>query len=422
MRWKPFVGLGLSIAGLTITHHAMAAGGIVDSIVQPYQSAGVQLAQKALTYASHTFWLLAAIQFSASSIRLALSGSDLQEWVAHVVRQILFVGIYAWIMENFYNFSELIISSFKQVATASTVSPSNVFQVGLKIAATIYSNAGIGHPLSAVVYGIGALVIALCFGWIAALVIVALCEAYILIAAGVLMTGLGGSEWTRDFSNKALMMSMSVGAKIFIMYTLIDVGWTVMNSWTNLDYSQDTTVFQVVAAVFIYVLIVLQLPNLAQQFISGAATGSTAAEGIKSITQAAATAALAATGVGMAGAAAYNAASAGTEGAGAMAGAGAGGAEGGGAAMAGGGAGEAEGARMGGSQGASPATQAGVGLGQIGRALGQGIKSEVYGRMTGTGIRGGTLGGRVAHYIAKNQEAPPPPPSNESPPDENRIS
>lgn len=420
MRWKPILGVLLSLAGLMASDHAMASG-IVDTITQPYRDAGVTLAQSCLRYATDTFWLLAAIQFSGSSIKLALGQGDIQEWAAHIVRQILFVGIYAWIMQNFYHFSELIIDSFKQVATASTVSPSNVFQVGLKIASIMYANASVTHPISAIVYGVGALAISLCFGWLAALIIVALCESYILIAAGVLMTGFGGSEWTRDFANKALMMSMSVGSKIFIMYTLVDVGWTVMNSWTDLDYTQDTTVFEVLAGVVIYVLIVLQLPNLAQQFISGAATGSTAAEGIKSVTQAAATAALAATGVGMAGSAALKAASGAAEGAGTMTGAMGGAAGGGGGGGSGAGGMEAGGARMGGSTG-SPAAQTGVALGQIGRALGKGLKSEVYGRMTGTGMRGGTVGGRVAHYIARNSETPPPlPTDNAQKTDENRI-
>lgn len=424
MRWKSLLGVGLVIGVLFATKHAMAVG-IVDTIAQPYRDAGTKLAQNCLRYATNIFWLLAAIQFVGSSIKLALGQGDFQEWAAHIVRQILFVGIYAWIMQNFYHFSELIIASFKQVATAHDVSPSNIFQVGLKIASIIYANASVTHPVAAIVYGFGALVIVLCFGWVAALVIVALCESYILIAAGVLMAGFGGSEWTRDFANKALMMSMSVGAKIFIMYTLIDVGWKVMDSWTALDYTRDTSVFEVLAGVLIYVLVVWQLPNLAQQFISGAATGSTAAEGIKAITQAAATAALAAIGMGMAGAAAYEAAST-AEGASGMAGAGAAGAEGGVAGGAGGGgtsagSSEAGAARMGGTEG-SPASQAGVSLGQIGRALGQGLKSELYGRATGTGIKGGTLGGRVAHYIARSKTTPPPPPNNGDPAEENRIS
>lgn len=424
MRWKFLLGIGLIVGVLLTTDHAMAVG-IVDTITQPYRDAGTKLAQNCLRYAESIFWILAAIQFVGSSIKLALGQGDIQEWATHIVRQILFVGIYAWIMQNFYHFSQLIVDSFKQVATASSISPSNVFQVGLKISSIMYANASVTHPISAIVYGLGALSISLCFGWVAALVIVALCESYILIAAGVLMTGFGGSEWTRDFSNKALMMAMSVGAKIFIMYTLIDIGWTVMNSWTALDYTKDTAVFEVLAGVFIYVMIVWQLPNLAQQFISGAATGSTAAEGLKAVTQAAATAALAATGVGMAGAAAYEAAGA-AEGAGAMAEAGAAGAEGGVSGGAGGGgtsagSNEAEAARMGGSEG-SPAAQTGVSLGQIGRALGQGIKSEIYGRMTGTGIRGGTLGGRVAHYIARSRSTPPPPPNNNGSEEENHIS
>ena len=455
----------------SIDIHISYASGFIDSIILPYKQASHNIASSVLIYAKRLFWILAGIQFIGSSIKIALQNGDIQEWAAHLVRQIIFIGIYAWLMENSFDFSMTIIDSFRHAASYNSIRPSGVLDIGMMIVNVISSNSSIFHPFDSVLYAIACIVIIIAFAWISALVVVALCEMYILIGAGVLLMGFGGSEWTRDFANKNLMMSMSIGAKLFIMEILINIGFEVMQQWANVDYSSNySNLWQVIAGSVVFVLLTMHLPNMAQQFISGAATGSTAAQGIRAMTQAAVTSALAATGVGMAGAAALKA-SGNSLGASPLAtginalrnfgganqssmilsskmGGQGMGSKGIGLQQIGGG-GSAGGddinqfnsASMGGSasnssstvdsssasnssstvdsssasnsssmkdfstnsNSASTASSVGSNLGKAARVMWQGLKQEATGRISGTGIRGGTIGGRVAQYIKDSQ-------------------
>lgn len=392
-----------------------------SSIANVYKTGAAQVASQALTYAKGLFWALAAIQFSASSIRLGLQGADFQEWSAHLVRQILFIGIYAWIMQNSFTFGTDIIDSFVDVAYNSTSHANGAFDAGLKIADAMYHQVTAWHPIDAVVFGFGSLITICAFAWVSALIVVALCESYVLVAAGVILAGFGGSEWTRDIANKSLMLAVSAGAKVYMMYTVTNIGWNMIYNLSNQTYADSTSVFSTIGAILIFIYIVYKLPEMLSAFITGAVSGSTAAEGIKQATQAVALAAMGGAGV----AAASGAMGAGAQGAMAslgqgVAGGGAGAGAGGGAIGAGSDAAGA--AQMGGTGAAnaskmSPSGRAGAALGQIGRAVAQ----NAYGKMTGTGIHGGTLSGRLTAYMVRNQ-APPPPASGPTPEPENSVS
>ena len=301
LRTRGVYSLALFIGTLTIPTIAHADT-FLDSITNQYQNAGQTIAAALLVHAQAIFFILAFLQFFASSSRLAIDGADLQEWAAHLVRQILMIGFYAWLMQNAYAFGLDIINSFRMAVTGSTegLSPSNIFSSGLKIGEAI-AHMSIGwNPFTGVLYAVAAVVVVVCFAWVAALVVVALCEAYILIAAGVLLMGLGASEWTRDYANKNITMAMSIGAKLLIMQALIATGQSLLAQWGNSIIVDDSSVFRIIGGVITFVLITWSLPNLAQTFISGSAGGATAGGAIRGLTRAAASLAAASTGVGFA--------------------------------------------------------------------------------------------------------------------------
>lgn len=429
---RPFLVVSLCVVvALAASHSTAHAVDLTYSsdIANLYKNGAAQVASKALNYAAGLFWALAAIQFAASSIRLGLQGADFQEWSAHLVRQILFIGIYAWIMENSYTFGTDIIDSFIDVAYNSTSHANGAFDAGLKIANAMYSQVKAFHPIDAIVFGIGSLITVAAFAWVSALIVVALCESYVLVGAGVILAGFGGSEWTRDIANKSLMLAVSAGAKVYMMYTVTNIGWSMIYNLSNQTYADSTSVFSTIGAILVFVYIVFKLPEMLSAFISGAVSGSTAAEGIKQVTQAAAMAAIGGAGV----AAASGALGAGAQSAMSSLGQSVGGAHGGAGAAGAGAAGAGDAARaaqIGGTGGAgasgsgsagrstaSPAARAGAALGQVGRAVAQ----NAYGRMTGTGIHGGTLAGRLSAYMVRNN-APPPPQAEPPPTSENTVS
>ncbi|NBO65596.1 MAG: hypothetical protein EBU88_12280, partial [Acidobacteria bacterium] len=77
------------------------------------------------------------------------------------------------------------------------------------------------NPQDAIISGICAIVILVCFGLMAANMIEALIESYIVISAGVIMMGFGGSHWTNDYAKKLLIYAVSVGAKLFLIQLMV---------------------------------------------------------------------------------------------------------------------------------------------------------------------------------------------------------
>lgn len=245
------------------------------------------------------------------------------------------------------------------------------------------------------------------------------------------MAGFGGSEWTRDLATKNFMLSIGIGAKLLVMELILTTGWDIIDQWSNATYANYQDVFVVLCIVLIFAYLVKSLPNLAQQVISGAATGSTAGEAIKGFAQAgiaAASAAVGGAGVMAASGALGEGAQSAISGLGqSVSGGGAGGSFGPGASAAsdaasaaqvGGDSGNSGSGGSGGGAKLSPAGSAGAALGQIGRAVAQ----NAYGRMTGTGIHGGTLSGRLAAYMVRNNAPPPPSPQGPQQSEENSIS
>ena len=93
----------------------------------------------------------------------------------------------------------------------------------------------------------------MCFAIIAALLIVALVEFYIVVSAGVLFMGFGGSKWTKDFALKILVYVVSVGAKLFVMQLLIGLGQQVFNALASNFETRSVDILVVIGSAIVMV-------------------------------------------------------------------------------------------------------------------------------------------------------------------------
>ena len=85
-----------------------------------------------------------------------------------------------------------------------------------------------------------AIVLIVCFGLITALYILTLVESYVVISAGVLFMGFGGSRFTKDFALKILVYAVSVGAKLFVLELLVGLGMQIFNQLVA-NFQTDST-------------------------------------------------------------------------------------------------------------------------------------------------------------------------------------
>src|SRR5262249_3150948 len=84
---------------------------------------------------------------------------------------------------------------------------------------------------ASLIAGITAIVVVIAFAVIAAQLLVALVESFIVIGAGILLLGFSGSRWTKFFTERYLSYVASVGVKLFVLYLIMGVGVSIAARW-----------------------------------------------------------------------------------------------------------------------------------------------------------------------------------------------
>ena len=351
---------------------AVARDNLLEDILDAYRSRVAFWIPAVKRAAFGLFWSLAGIELAWTGVNLALQGADLKEFAAELVRRVLFIGFFLSLLTYGHNWANTIVDSLRltaasasQAAGASSgMSPAVIFDIGIKMAINLAQAYSIFDPGGALGLAIAALIITIVFALIAAFMVLAYVEMYIVLTAGMILLGLGGSRWTKDFAVKYLTYAFSVGMKLFILQLLLGIGEGLFTDWTQQFGSDQGQVFLVLGGSIVMLALVKSVPDLVQSLITGISVGSGVA------LPAAAGAAVG----GMAGAALRT---------------------GGGLAA---------------IQQATKLAQAQGATGVMGVAsaaagnLGRGVKEDMMGRLGG-GNRFGTLGGRMAQDMRQQRQS-----------------
>src|SRR5262249_40867021 len=151
------------------------------------------------------------------------------EWLGEIVQQILFIGFFYALLTNSVTWATDIVNSLRQAANQASaagggmtnMSPADVFGIGVDIGQQVMSQVSVFSPGASAGLIIAGIVIVCCFAILAAWMILALVESYIVISAGVLFMGFGGSRWTKDIAITIIRYALSVGAKLFVIQLLV---------------------------------------------------------------------------------------------------------------------------------------------------------------------------------------------------------
>lgn len=372
-----FAGLLLS----DVANASMATS--VNSIIDEYQNASSGWASSLLSHATTLFWILAFIEFAWAMIGLAFRANDMGDWAATIVNQILFIGFFYWLLTNSVSISLAIVDSFKQAGAqaggVSGIKPTDVFQIGVELVKKLLDAVSAFTPIDSLGMLIAAIVIMACFGLITAFSIVALVESYIVIYAGILLMGFGGSRWTKDYAVRTLQYAVSVGAKLYVLVLLLGIGTTIMRKWVaDLAANNNIDVVLVVGFSIVMLALIKILPDLVQGLINGTSFGSGSA-----LTAAAAAVGGAAAGV----AAGAVGASMAAKGAGSLASE------------------QLKSAQATGQGPTSTMGKAGFMASSMMKNMGSAMKEDIGGRLSGAHHGHGTMGGRMGQSMSNKADA-----------------
>lgn len=255
-----------------------------SQILQQYRSQ--QLAWLGAVQASATrlFTLLAAIEVAWTLTLVVLERADFHSLAATLVRKIMWVGIFYALLINGQNWIPWIIQSFailgqRAAGVNGAIAPSNVLSMGLNIFGALLSGASNAGFLTnfgtAVSLVLAAFVTLLAYVVITIQFVAAMVESYIVIAAGFIFLGFGGSRWTMPYVERYVGLAVSIGVKLMILYLLIGVGMNLSNGWLNAatqvanSASPAMSAGDIAAACIIFMALCWMAPKLISSVIGG---------------------------------------------------------------------------------------------------------------------------------------------------------
>ena len=269
-------GIGFILVA-AVPAHAQSVN-VLDQIVTEFKIRAAGWESTLRSFAIGTFGILATIELAWAAIRLAFRRSDVSEWLAEIVNQILFLGFFLALLENSVTWGQAIVNSFRQAASAAGgggIAPSDVFAAGVKIASVVLSQMSIWHPEASAGLMVAGIVIEICFALMAAFMVLALVESFLIISMGVLFMAFGGTRWTKDFAISTVRYTVSVGAKLFVLQLLVSIGASLIQTWANsFTYVTDASLCILVGCSIVMLALVKVLPETMQSIVNGSSMAS----------------------------------------------------------------------------------------------------------------------------------------------------
>ena len=266
------------------------ANNALDQFVEAFKGTKTWEASLA-ALAERMFLILATIQICWSGMQLALKGGEAQDWIATIGREVLILGFFYTLLFQYLNWTGAITDFFNQgqmiVAGQDGLRPSNVLERGVNLGLRLVRGVEL---LDAATWAkvIAAFIVLYAFSLTTATVIMTLVESYLIISAGVLFLGFGGSSWTQEYALKFLRYALGIGAKLFTLQLVITTGVEALSS---LEILADDLAgaFFIVAGALVLLTLTNTLPDMVQQMLTGTSSSSG-----RALVQAAGSAAMAA--------------------------------------------------------------------------------------------------------------------------------
>lgn len=222
------------------------------------------------------FWILAGIEISIAAVWLAINAASLDAWFAELVRRIMFVGLFAFMLERGPSFAKAIVDSLFQIgANGGSASPANVFDAGIRVASKMSEQAKFGlfeDNALAIAAVFAMIVVVVSFSLVAAIFVAVMVEMYVGLLAGMIMLGLGGSSFTKDFAVRYLVYALSVGMKLMALVMIARIGSEVLLGLAEAPTAtsdQFITTLAIAGISVVVFIIAMYVPNIIQGVVQG---------------------------------------------------------------------------------------------------------------------------------------------------------
>ncbi len=222
--------------------------GVIDGFTNTFSSyidSGFGLLHGEVTYLAGT---LIAIDITLAGLFWAWGADD--DIMARLVKKVLFVGFFAFIIGNFNNLAKIVFNSFAGLgleAVGSTVSatdfvhPGRIAEVGLDAGKPILTAAGqlmgftsfFDNFILIFILMLAWVVVLISFFIIAIVLFVVLIEFKLTTLAGFVLVPFGLFGRTAFLSEKVLGNVVASGVKVLVLAVIVGIGTTLFSQFTT---------------------------------------------------------------------------------------------------------------------------------------------------------------------------------------------
>ena len=272
--------VAVALASATAAHAQapVDVGGTFQQIAQAANAWIPAITQEA----SFLFYVLAALDFAWGAPQL-LRESDFNGLFLSLIKKLLVISFFYAVLINGQTWIPAIVNSFAQLgATAAGVplaqNPSDIMTQGLQIISDLFTKVSatdlLTQPGGAITTILAACIVLASYIIITLHYVVTKLEAIIVMSAGYIFLGFGGSRWTSPYFERYISLAVGTGVRLMLIYLMLGVFRTVSNNWiaTMNGYTADqpiTQIFPTLMSMLLFAFASWMIPKMAASIASG---------------------------------------------------------------------------------------------------------------------------------------------------------
>jgi len=254
---------------------------IFDQIVNTFSTKTSDWGAKLESYAVSLFQICLTLSVVMFGVKAALNRTDLHEILSQFVMMLLFVLFIFSVINNYQAWSWNIINGLQDIGSKiqpNTVAAAGPIKIGLNIINGILKGVSATSPINSLGQILCGIVILVSLALMTAQIIFVKCEAMIAMNAAVILLGLGGCEYFKQYAINVMRYVLAVAFKLFVLNLVVGLGITFMTE-LNLAGANLADLFVAIGVSIILLALTKSIPDVCSGIINGSHVSSGAALG-----------------------------------------------------------------------------------------------------------------------------------------------
>ncbi len=232
--------------------------------------------------ATFLFYVLATLDFAWGAPQL-LRESDFMGLFLSLIKKLLVISFFYAVLINGQVWIPAIVNSFAQLgANAAGIpmaqSPSDIMAQGIQIVSNLFTQVSgtalFTQPGGALTTILMACIVLVSYVIITLHYVVTKLEAIIVMSAGYIFLGFGGSRWTAPYFERYISVCVSTGVRLMLIYLMLGVFQTVSAKWvaTMNGYTPTQPISQILPTLMSMLLFAFaswMIPKMAGSLAAG---------------------------------------------------------------------------------------------------------------------------------------------------------